>query len=329
MTLLSDKLTIIAVHGMASKPPEKRWLGLWRDALIGSITMSDRAIGRRMADDPGLLASAYWADAIPDHLPDPPAAVSADQRSLSALMAVRRKQGAAMHIPREGWGTSQARRFGVAAIDALSESLKVSWELKEAAIAELHGYHSDPTIAERVRRPVEDRLREAWDAGRRVVIIAHSLGTTIAYDVLWRFTHRREPDLIRYRDRVVDLFVTMGSPLGDPAMSDAMLCGAWLRQSGTEAITQRRRAWPHNISRWHNYSALGDIVCHGLNMDSVFFAPMKRDLNGYKADDFRDYRRLFNPYRGPGNHPNPHKDYGYLAQPKLASQLCRYINSLD
>jgi hypothetical protein len=329
MTLLSDKLTIIFVHGMASKPPEKRWLGLWRDAIVGNVTMADRTIGRCMADDPDLFASAYWADAIPNHLPDIPATVSADQRSLSVLMALRRKQGAGMHIPKEGWGAVQARRFGVAAIDALSESLRVAWELREAGIAELHGYHSDPTIAERVRQPLEDRLREAWDAGRRVVIMAHSLGTTVAYDALWRFTHRREPELIRYRDRVVDLFVTMGSPLGDPGMTDAMLCGAWLNQNGAEAVTQRRRAWPHNISRWHNYSALGDVVSHGLDMDALFFTPMKRDLGGYKADDFRDYRYLFNPYRAPGDHPNPHKDFGYLVQPKLASQLCRYIKLLD
>jgi hypothetical protein len=329
MTLLSDKLAIIVVHGMASKPPEKKWLGLWRDALVGNITMTDRRIGRLMADDPALFESAYWANAIPDHLPDLPASVSAEQRSLSTLMALRRKQGLAMHIPKEGWGIAQTRRSGVAAIEALSESLRVAWDLREAGIAELGGYHTDPTIAERVRKPLEDRLREAWDAGRRVIIIAHSLGTAIAYDVLWRFTHRHEPDLRRHRDHTVDLFVTMGSPLCDPGMLDVMLCGYWLRQSHAAAVTVRRRAWPHNISRWHNYSSLGDVICHGRDMDATFFAPMRQDLDGYKTDDFRDYRNLFNPYRAPGDIPNPHKDYGYLVQPKLAINLCRYIDGLD
>jgi hypothetical protein len=56
---------------------------------------------------------------------------------------------------------------------------------------------------------------------------------------------------------------------------------------------------------------------------------MRRDLKGYAEDDIRDYRRLFNPYREPGDIPNPHKACGYLAQPKLAAQLCRFIRGLE
>ncbi len=329
MAKLSDRLAIIFVHGMSSKPPEKRWFGSWRDTLVGSVALADRQIGRRLADDPDLFHSAYWADAVPDHLPDSPSLVGAEQRSLLALINLRRKLGATMHISADGWGASEARRFGVNAIEALSESLRVAWDLRQMAIDELHRFHTDPTIAARTREPLEEQLRKAWDADRRVVLITHSLGTTIAFDTLWRFTHRRDPGLGTYRKKAVDLFVTMGSPLGNPGMRDTMLCAAWLGQKEAASVEQRRRAWPGNIRRWHNYSALGDVVCHSLNLESLFFESMRCDLKGYSPDDFRDYRRLYNPYREPGGVPNPHKDFGYLVQPKLASQLCRFVTDLD
>ena len=84
-----------------------------------------------------------------------------------------------------------------------------------------------------------------------------------------------------------------------------------------------------NVRRWENYSALGDFVCHGLNMEKEFFDGMLRDLPRLRREDMRDYRELFNPYREPDGTPNPHKIFGYLVQPQLAVRLCRLLREID
>jgi hypothetical protein len=329
MRPLHEKLKIILIHGMAEKPPEPEWLALWRSILTTSAGIEDTAVRKALAADPEVFVSAYWADAIPHHVGEPPSRVKASHRAAEQVLALRRKWKSRMHISKDGWGDAELRRFGPAIIDALCLSLRLQPELRARNLAELRRFHTNPTIGERVHRPLEDRLREAWDAGCKVIIISHSLGSGIAYDALWRFSHRPEPELKRYRKRKVDLMVSMGSPLGDASVGEVLLCGRWFLERNSPDPLLRSRAWPHNIAAWHNYSAMGDLVCHGFDMEAQYFAPMRKDLKGYSKDDFRDYRRLFNPYREPGDIANPHKATGYLAQPKLAQQLCRFIRSLD
>ncbi len=329
MRPLHERLRIILIHGMAEKPPEPQWLDLWRHVLTTSVGIEDRALGAALAADPEVFVSAYWASAIPHHIGESPTRVRALRRSVERVLELRRKWKRKLHIGADGWGEPELRRFGPAILDALCQSLRVQPEIRAQNLAELRRFHTNPTIAERVHRPLENRLREAWDAGCKVILVAHSLGAGIAYDALWRFSHRPEQELRRYRNHKVDLFVSMGCPLGDPATGEVLLCGRWFLERYSPDPLMRSRAWPHNIRRWHNYSAMGDLVCHGLDMEDHYFRPMRRDLKGYTEQDFRDYRRLFNPYLEPGDVPNPHKACGYLAQPKLAEHLCRFLRDLE
>jgi len=325
---LSDQVRVVLVHGMASKPPENAWLDLWRRTLMGNLDTETRGLGKRLGDDEALLESAYWADAVPDHLEEPPERVRGLGRSVAGLLEMRKKHRAALHISRDGWGVTELRRFGPAILDALNESLTIGPTLRTAHRWELQRYHTDTVIAERIRRPLADRLRANWEADRRVILIAHSLGAAVAYDVLWRFCHRSEAEYRAYRKKNVELLITMGAPLGDPDAHDIMLSGRWLAQRASPLKRHRRRAWLGNVRRWHNYSAFGDLICHGLDMKSEFFDGMCADLDQCRAGDFRDYRRLFNPYLDPDGSPNPHKAFGYLAQPKLAQQLIRQFKAV-
>lgn len=324
---LSDRVRIVLVHGMASKPSAQAWLDLWRTSLIGNLDIEERGLGRRLAEDEALLASAYWADAIPDHLPEAPERVRGLARSVAALLEMRKKHRGGLHISRDGWGAAELRRFGPAILDALNESLTVGRSLRASHRWEIQRYHTDSLIAERIRQPLADQLRDNWKAGRRVILIAHSLGAAMAYDVLWRFSHRPEAEYHAYRKHCVDLLVTMGAPLADPDAHDIMTCGRWLAQRTAPLKSHRRRAWLSNVRCWHNYSALGDLICHGLDMQAEFFAGMSADLDDHGPGDFRDYRQLFNPFRDVDGSPNPHKAFGYLVQPKLAQQLIRQLRA--
>jgi hypothetical protein len=328
--LLSDKVRIILVHGMASKPDESRLLNLWSEALVGSLELDAGRFAARIRDDEALIESAYWADAVPDHLPDLPGAVQGMRGSLEKALAVRRKYGDAMHIDEDGWTSERVRRFGADVIEALSMSLSVRAEAFSEHLWELQRYHVDSGVADRIRRPLEDALRACWDAGRSAIVLAHSLGAAVAYDVLWRFAHRGEAEFRRYRRHTVELLISMGAPLADPTIQDVMLSGRWLRERKAANVARRRRAWLTNVRRWDNYSAIGDYVCHDLDMEKEFFVGMRKDLGTrHGRRELRDFRGLFNPYREPDGSPNPHKVFGYLIQPMLASRLCRLLKKLD
>ena len=62
-------------------------------------------------------------------------------------------------------------------------------------------------IGREVRLMLKNELADAWADGDDVLLIGHSLGSVIAYDTLWDLSHE-EPEA-----GVVDLFMTLGSPL--------------------------------------------------------------------------------------------------------------------
>ena len=84
-----------------------------------------------------------------------------------------------------------------------------------AFLRETELYEQDQYIADRIRAPLENALRRAWDEGREPIVISHSMGSFISYDVLWRFAHRKTEGFKKYNRKRVRMFVTMGSPLGD------------------------------------------------------------------------------------------------------------------
>ena len=327
MKRLSDDIRLLLVHGMARKPPPDAWLSLWRTCLVENLRVEDAALGRRVAADPDLMIPAYWADAVPDHLAELPGRLKGLGQSVAALAQLRRKHKAGLHVPATGLTPEQHRSFGPQIIEALHAALVFGSAIRNEHGWELERYHKDIGVADRIRLPLEQALRRCWDAGHRVVILSHSLGAAVAYDVLWRFSHRPEPEFSAYRRRKVELLVTMGAPLAEPKVHEIMLSSRALAGRHAETAAERRLAWLSNVRRWHNYRALGDIVCQHLDMETEFFTGMRRDLRQHKADDFRDYRGLFNAFREPEGGPNPHKGFGYLFQPKLAQHLARTLRS--
>lgn len=328
-TRLSDKVRIILIHGMSSKPAAPDLLRLWGRTLASNLAIEAGASADRIAKDPDLMTLAYWADAVPDHLPDPSRAVDGMKKCIDKVMRVRRKHGRALHIDGKGWTRKRVELFGRDIIEALSTSLRIRPEMFQDHLWELERYHEDSGVADRIRRPLEDRLRECWDAGLKVIIVAHSLGAAVSYDALWRFSHREDPEFKRYRGKRVDQLITLGSPLADPTIQNVMMSGRWLAQRRCGDAATRRRAWLTNVDRWDNFSAAGDYVCHDLDMEKEFFTGMRRDMPQLDGDRLRDFPGLFNPYRELDGTPNPHKIFGYLIQPMLAVRLAKLLRQID
>lgn len=163
----------------------------------------------------------------------------------------------------------------------------------KAAMTESDRYFENHDgVADRVRRLLKEDLRQALDLGRKVMLIGHSLGSVIAYDTLWELSHEDG-----YAPKI-DALLTLGSPLGVKFVQKR-LKGA--REQGI-------KRYPHNIHRWFNIAAMGELraIDRILRKD---FSPM---LEMGLVESIEDCAYgVFNYYRDE-NGLNVHRSYGYL-----------------
>jgi len=89
------------------------------------------------------------------------------------------------------------------------------------------------------RRAVRDTVANAIARHRPRIVIAHSLGSIVAYETLWA-----NPEL------QLELFITLGSPLGMPEV-------IFERLQPTPSCRGNR---PPGVRRWVNIADSGDIV---------------------------------------------------------------------
>lgn len=123
-------------------------------------------------------------------------------------------------------------RFGEGALETLAEEM--GREHVRQIVAQLGRYFGD----ERLRSEVRGRIEAVMDESTRVVI-AHSLGSVVAYEAL-----------VAHPEWQVDTFVTLGSPIA----------GEWVRTKLHPPVgAEGTGAWP-NIRRWVNVQAVGDTV---------------------------------------------------------------------
>lgn len=309
-----SRYKIIFIHGLASKPPEKELLALWRRCLIKNIGFYDHALAADMeAQANDLFHMAFWANVIPNHIEDNPGELD---KPISDVMKVREERGNDFHVPS---GMAKIKEFwkkrGLDIVDLVGNILSIKDDVAKKKLLELRLYWDDQYIADKIRLKLEKLLNRALTEQCKVALIGHSMGTFVAYDVLWRFSHHRDAqDMWGRRMR---LFVTMGSPLGDKIIQDLML-GKRYGYTEKEGLLM-------NVEYWVNFAALGDIVCHDQTLTDDF----KNMKNDNYLKDFRDYRNLFNPYRNRQGGLNPHKSYGYLLQPKLAKTMLRFFEKIE
>lgn len=320
-----NKLTIVFVHGLASKPPTADLHRLWKKAFIENIRIDSKSLANELEANQDIFQSAYWANAIPDHIEDTADYVADLNKSVNKVIGIRRREKNQMHITSDGWVKSKAKKFGLSIVDALGSALTIKDNVIEKYMREVRLYKNDQFIAEQIRRPLEDILTAAWDKKHKVVLISHSMGTFISYDVLWKYSHRSEDKYTKYRDNKIDYFITMGSPLGDEQLRDFMLIERWKKAPESEKADERNRLYPLNIKQWHNFSAYGDVVCHDSTLDDDFFADMKKYVRPYRSGELRDYTKLYNPFENAEGDKNPHKSYGYLIQPKLSEKFKEFM----
>jgi hypothetical protein len=139
-------------------------------------------------------------------------------------------------------------------------------------------------------------------SGDDLMVIGHSMGSIIAYDVLTFTT----PDM------EIDSFITMGSPLGLPIIMAKIAAERNIRGPGLN----RLKTPPSIQQNWFNYSDLEDRIALIYNLTPNYDA----NLNGVKVRNFV----VENDYAINGKR-NPHKSFGYLRTPELAGAIRDFL----
>ena len=145
-------------------------------------------------------------------------------------------------------------------------------------------------IGDHTREMLKMPLRAAAESGRPILLIAHSMGSVIAYDAMWEMSHDG-------RDEIeVSLLLTTGSPLGQNYLQRRIF--------GNDRSGEER--YPTNISRWINLAAAGDMTA----IDPVLKNDFGEMVDLQLVEDIEDIES-FNHYRLNGE-LNVHAEYGYL-----------------
>ena len=321
-----EKKRIIMIHGLASKPPKENLHPLWTKSVIENIRVNDSELAEQLETQEDLFHSAYWADSTPHHIADDARYVGKLRIQVDNVIEERKQTRDDFHVGKgEAIGVFFKDR-GIDLVKLLAGALTVKDDVMKMFLRETELYDEDQYIADKMRAPLENALREAWDNGCDVALLAHSMGTFISYDVLWRFSHRNVGGFKEYKKKRIQMFVTMGSPLGDQTVR-ALLFAQHHKNKG-------KRQYPTNIDFWHNYSCLGDVVSHQHNFDKVFFMAMRKlrifpEKPKYRAIDYANLNNPFEVVTHSGNKTkekrNPHKSYGYLVQPRLGTWLIDFL----
>jgi subtilisin family serine protease len=275
--------TVIYIHGIGNKPEAAILKCQWDRALFGA-EMGDRT------------RLAYWVDR--ERYPSPEVATCADGERLPPLAPEWTDIGGASikSVSEEApLRPADQRRLDAIAAKMLAASARPKAGDKRAKVLPfrpvraivtrlitrlfLHDVRDFLFDAERRARMADTLRRRIAAGGGPFIVIAHSQGSMIAYDVL-RALKREEAD--------VRLFVTIGSPLGMDEVQDML-----------KAIGGPLRV-PECVARWVNVAERLDPVA----LDPELKGEFARNGRGVQVEDVA--------VRNPDWQDNPHSATGYL-----------------
>jgi hypothetical protein len=181
-------------------------------------------------------------------------------------------------------------------------------EKLEVHLRDLRRYvRNENEVADTMRRMLRIPLRAAANAGRPILLIGHSMGSVIAYDTLWQMSREKKEKVD------IDLFLTLGSPLGQRYIQHRLL---------DHAVLPGKR-YPDNITRWVNIAAVGELTAIDMQLANDFAPMVAKGLVGSLQD-----LPVYNWFRLNGV-LNVHAEYGYLVNKITASVICEWLKSVD
>lgn len=280
---------VIGIHGLANKPPADEKTRWWKAAIAEGLARNEGLV-----DPDFLFEFVYWADLRYD-APLPEDDNREPYRPYAGAGPLPGGEDAPSVTAKDVLAPVYA---GIDLIEEATGVTLVDDVILEHRFDDLWHYHGERGFARQVRARLAERLRAFRD--RRICLVAHSMGSVIAYDVL-RTLEREDPALR------VEHLVTAGSPMG--------LAKVKLKFAAEHGALRV----PNNVSAWTNL-ADGDDVVSIMGALDADYAPSD---GGVRVVD----RRVVNDFRRLDGAVNHHKSYGYLRTREFAAIARRYTGA--
>jgi pimeloyl-ACP methyl ester carboxylesterase len=306
---------IVGIHGLANKP-EKEVLTDWWEKSIREGLEKTCGINNPQFD----FEMVYWADLLhkrPQHQDK-----LFDFDNLYNEQPYTEAEGKPKRYD-EGWldkVRASSSALAGATIDLLKEQFGMDsladWVL-EKTLKDLAFYYdnerkignrSEPPQPVQARIVLQDELRNVLLPlkDEKLMLIAHSMGTIIAYDVL------RDIGQAGSGFEVAQ-FITIGSPLGLPHVKAQII-----EERDYDGEGRERVRTPSVVTgRWVNYANRKDPVA----LDTHLRDDYSPNRNGIRVED----DLVVNGYLSLSKKPNHHKSYGYLRTPELSEHIRDFL----
>jgi Lecithin:cholesterol acyltransferase len=291
--------SIIGVHGLRRKPPMETLRGDWLMALQEGLRKNHQL---RIQVEDLAFKLVYWAD----WLGGEPYAAGEDREPYTEAEG----EGPLPRY-RDRWvdkaltetldDLSQPIEWADAqkSLDWLSRHTgldKAAAMFLQVRLVDLSTYFADESKRVFLRGKLHDALLA--QKGKRIMLISHSMGSLVAYDVL-RALGKDNPEF------EVSHFVTLGSPLGMPYVLNK------IRNENPAVRT------PSVVRRWTNLADRRDPIAVDVHLADDF------DSNDH--DVTVEDKLVINGYHSLEGKPNHHKIYGYLRTPELTELVRAFV----
>ncbi|WGV99153.1 hypothetical protein QF117_14485 [Vibrio sp. YMD68] len=304
---------LIFIHGRDQKPDKESLQALWYDAIEHGLQRDCNGSGSLQAFKNVEKRFVYFGDLSNTLLFKPTEDPLSRQQALIKLKSYKTKQ----FNKKTYHDVSKAGFLQEALADMFSSvlnRLKAAEPIITLVAPDMaHYWYEDSYFGSDVRYRLMVELREALDNQDDVMIVSHSLGTMISYDVLWKLSHYSEYRGVYGAKKKVDLLVTLGSPLGDESVKDR------LKGSRLKGF----RKYPLNIHRWINISAEDDFISHDSKIKNDFEEMLKL---GLVPGGMKDIYPIYN-LNVRNRQSNPHGSIGYLINPKFIAVLDEWLST--
>ena len=307
---------LIFIHGRNTKPLENELRNIWYAAVRGGLK---RDFGAQAVSAFNSVAKkfVYYGDLSNKFLhkekgvkiPDDVASRKETLKQLKTYATNEFRKG--VYNKLEG---KDALKEGLAdTFSGILSALRIGEPLVSAVAPDMgHYWNREQYFGSDVRYRLTKVLKQAFDHDDQIMLVAHSLGTIVSYDCLWKFSHYGEYRHDYGSQKKIDLLVTMGSPLGDENVKDNL--------KGSSSKGKLR--YPNNIKEWVNISAEDDYISHDSRLKNDY-----KDMVKYRLlkKNVREIYPIYN-LAVRNNKSNPHSSVGYLIHPKFTELLWNWIS---
>ena len=299
---MTDRPLILYVPGLLPKPEPKAHRDALFRCLLAGLRRHDEKVALDIAANLHCFDIVSWTyDFYREHRD-----IDLDLEAIDAVIT-QAEATARDKAEASSWKRRLAR-WVFSAADVMPFLIPhITNDRLELHLRDLRRYQRNQNeIAEHTRQMLKMPLRSAAESGRPVLLIAHSMGSVIAWDSLWQMAYNE-------RDHVhINTLLTMGSPLGQRFVQRRL---QGFRDEGGER-------YPLGIDRWVNLAAVGDLTAVDSELAVDFGAMVERGLVS-TIDD----RELHNFFRLDGV-LNVHAEYGYLANSVTAGIVADWWTSV-